>query len=201
MAKKLYNLIESGFGRAINYSDEERELYGDVNLNCAERILRGANIAYKLGLSEEALRVSAPFGGGMGIESVCGAITGALMVLGALYTDRAEKNTPLKDEITVPFIKEVRRRQGGLSCTHNKKYAQTNPFDSTPVVLAIAKVLDETIEKIEATSNDPTDITRNVPNADTIAASEEYYDMKDKPEKYKKHDNFDDAMNEVSGAS
>lgn len=149
--KKLYKLLENGFGVATNYSDEERRLYGKVNLNCAERILRGANIVYDLGLSEKAMRASAPFGGGMGVDSICGSITGALMVLGVLYTQKAEKNTALKADVTIPFIKEVRRRQGGTSCSYNKeRYAKTEPFDCLPVVLAVTEVLEETIEKINS---------------------------------------------------
>jgi len=101
---KLNELLKNGFGKCENYSEEELARYGNVNMNCAERILRGANEAYGLGLSDEALKVSAPFGGGMGIGSVCGAITGAIMVLSVKYCDRTEKNIPLKDDITVTRI-------------------------------------------------------------------------------------------------
>ena len=65
MRGKLEELIASGFGKAAHYTPEENERYGGVNLNCCERILRGANIAYDLGMREEDMRVSAPFGGGM----------------------------------------------------------------------------------------------------------------------------------------
>ena len=80
MPGKLYDLIAANFGKAAFYTEEERERYGGVNLNCCERILRGANIAYDLGMREEDMRVSAAFGGGMGIGSTCGAIAGALKI-------------------------------------------------------------------------------------------------------------------------
>ncbi|NLC26849.1 MAG: C_GCAxxG_C_C family protein [Fastidiosipila sp.] len=151
MAKELYKLLENGFGVAANYSEKEHRLFGDVNLNCAERILRGANIVYDLGLSEQAMCAAAPFGGGMGVDSMCGSITGALMVLGIIFTAKAEKNTALKTDITIPFIREVQRRQGGTCCSYNKeRYAQTDPFDCLPVVLAVTEVLEETIEKINS---------------------------------------------------
>ena len=35
----LKELLESGFGKAEYYTDNERKLYGDVNMNCCERIL------------------------------------------------------------------------------------------------------------------------------------------------------------------
>ena len=56
----LYDLIMNDFGKEEDY-------------NCAEKILYGANKVYNLGLSKEALKLSAAFGGGMGIESTCGA--------------------------------------------------------------------------------------------------------------------------------
>ena len=48
MEGKLSNLIESNFGKAAFYTPEENARYGGVNLNCCERILRGANIALSL---------------------------------------------------------------------------------------------------------------------------------------------------------
>ena len=58
----LSELIKNGFG--------EQE-----GLNCAEKMLHGANVAYKLGLDKEALKLASA-GGGMGIEDKCGALTG-----------------------------------------------------------------------------------------------------------------------------
>ncbi|MBQ6482458.1 MAG: type II toxin-antitoxin system RelB/DinJ family antitoxin [Anaerolineaceae bacterium] len=40
-------------------------------------------------------------------------------------------------------------------------------------------------------------ITRETPNADTIAALNEYYLMKEHPENYKDYSSFKDLMNEV----
>lgn len=43
----------------------------------------------------------------------------------------------------------------------------------------------------------PFAITRENPNAETIAAMNEYYEMKAHPEKYKRYSSFKDAMDEV----
>ena len=43
----------------------------------------------------------------------------------------------------------------------------------------------------------PFAVTRENPNAETIAAMNEYYEMKAHPEKYKRYHSFKDAMNEV----
>ena len=45
----------------------------------------------------------------------------------------------------------------------------------------------------------PFTITRENPNAETIAAMNEYYEMKAHPEKYKKYTSFRSAMNDVLG--
>ena len=44
--------------------------------NCAETMLQAANEVYGLGLDERALHAASPFGGGMGRERACGALTG-----------------------------------------------------------------------------------------------------------------------------
>ena len=51
----LHELLKNGFGK-------------DRDFNCAEKMLYGANEAYRLGLSPEALKLAAGFGGGMAIE-------------------------------------------------------------------------------------------------------------------------------------
>lgn len=43
----------------------------------------------------------------------------------------------------------------------------------------------------------PFAVTRENPNAETIAAMNEYYEMKNHPEKYKRYSSFKDAINEV----
>lgn len=43
----------------------------------------------------------------------------------------------------------------------------------------------------------PFAVTRENPNAETMAAMNEYYVMKAHPEKYKKYSSFQDALNEV----
>lgn len=43
----------------------------------------------------------------------------------------------------------------------------------------------------------PFAITRENPNAETVAAMNEYYTMKAHPENYKRYSSFKDAMNEV----
>lgn len=62
--ESLKKLLESGFGKADCYTAAEKELYGDVNMNCCERILYGANQAYALGLKKEDLRLAAPLAAG-----------------------------------------------------------------------------------------------------------------------------------------
>lgn len=147
---RLLSIVESGFGKADHYSPEELQRYGNVNMNCCEVILRGANEAYALGLRNEDMLLAAPFGGGMGIGNICGAVTGALMVLGILYGERLEKNTPLKEEITKPFLRQVRRRLGGLTCSYNKAHhAVLSPFDCSKVILAVAGCLDEVYESCQ----------------------------------------------------
>ena len=43
----------------------------------------------------------------------------------------------------------------------------------------------------------PFEIYREVPNAETVAAMNEFYEMKTHPEKYKRYSLFSEAMSEV----
>ena len=61
----------------------------EVHYNCCQSVL--VPFAKEMGMSEEqAFRFGAHFGSGMRHGSTCGALTGALMVLGALGCGEAE---------------------------------------------------------------------------------------------------------------
>ncbi len=84
--------------------------------NCAQSIL--AAFAERAGISTEfALRLAAPFGGGMGREgTVCGALSAALMVLGLQYaSDRPEGKEEIY-RITRGFMAQFRERHGSIIC-------------------------------------------------------------------------------------
>ena len=72
------------------YLDKTISLRNDKNVhyNCAQSVLMAFSEA--CGISDEqAYRIGANFGSGMRTGSVCGAYTGALMVLGLLGMDDA----------------------------------------------------------------------------------------------------------------
>lgn len=108
----LYELLKNGYGQAEDF-------------NCAEKILYGANEVYHLGLSKDALRLSAGFGGGMAIEDICGALTAAIMVLGTLFVkNNAHESTRIKD-LTRELLDSYRNAMGDIDCAPLKKNYRT----------------------------------------------------------------------------
>jgi len=52
--------------------------------NCAESVLRGVCHAQGIELTDQAMRIATPFGGGVGrSEDICGALAGGVMAIGA----------------------------------------------------------------------------------------------------------------------
>lgn len=47
----------------------------------------------------------------------------------------------------------------------------------------------------------PFPVKRDIPNAETMSALKEYYEMKEHPEKYKKYSSFREAMEDVLNES
>ena len=130
----LYDLIMNDFGKEEDY-------------NCAEKILYGANKVYNLGLSKEALKLSAAFGGGMGIESTCGALTGAVMVLSSMYVeDIAHESKKIKD-LTTKLFAEFEKEMGSIECKELKTKYRKEDIGCKNVILAAAKALDKIIEE------------------------------------------------------
>jgi C_GCAxxG_C_C family probable redox protein len=120
------------------------------DLNCAEAILFGANKVYSLGLDPRALKLAAGFGGGMGIETTCGALTGAVMVLGRIFAKDKGHDTPRLKELCAEFLEEYRRQMGSIDCKTLKDRYWTKKRECHSVVLKSAEILEQLIERESA---------------------------------------------------
>jgi C_GCAxxG_C_C family probable redox protein len=86
--------------------------------NCSQAIL--ATYGEALGLEREtALRLACGFGGGMRLGDTCGAVTGALMVIGLKYGPQTCPGQPAKAE-TYRLVQEFTARfansRGSVMC-------------------------------------------------------------------------------------
>jgi C_GCAxxG_C_C family probable redox protein len=130
----LKDLLEQGYG-------------ADDDLNCAERILSGANEAYSLGLDKEAFKLAAGFGGGMAIEDKCGALTASIMVLGKLFVkERAHESERIK-ELAKELFEEYTKEMGSIDCAPLKERYRTEELKCKNVILKAAEVLDRIVER------------------------------------------------------
>jgi C_GCAxxG_C_C family probable redox protein len=89
-------------------SEQAKELFLTGN-NCAQSVV--LSFADDLKYSKElALKMAAGFGGGMGKQQeTCGAVTGAIMVLGLIKGETVNNNDELKAE-AYGSVKELSRR-------------------------------------------------------------------------------------------
>jgi len=133
MDRNLSRLVESGFGEKHD-------------LNCAETILWGADAAYGLGLDRKALRLAAGFGGGMGVEAACGALTGAVMVIGRLFTRERSHESPRVKELCARFLESYKAEMDSIDCAPLKARYRTEELKCRVVVLRAARILEELIE-------------------------------------------------------
>ncbi|MCE5234507.1 MAG: C-GCAxxG-C-C family (seleno)protein [Clostridiaceae bacterium] len=118
-----------------------------MDLNCAEKILYGANAAYGLGLDKSALKLSAGFGGGMGAEDICGIATGGAMALSALFVkDRGHEGPRIK-ALTSEWLQRMRESFSSAACAALKPKYRTQERGCADLILEGAKLLDEIIQR------------------------------------------------------
>ncbi len=120
---------------------------GDYDLNCAETMIYAANDEYHLSLEKNALKTMAAFGGGMGVEEACGAMTGSLAVLGILFVDdRAHESNKIKD-LSKEFIETFKSRLSTENCKMLKDKYRDEKYKCKHIVVVAAEILDEIIER------------------------------------------------------
>ena len=104
----------------------------DKGFSCSQIIF--SEFAPRMGLSkEQALKIAGPFGGGMArLGNTCGAVTGALMVLGLKYGMYKEGDSDTKEKnylIAQEFIEQFTALHGSISCKELLNYDINNPKD------------------------------------------------------------------------
>lgn len=117
-------------------------------MNCAEQLLNAANIAYNMNLSKDACKLSAGFGGGMGIMSVCGAVTSGSMVLSHLFVNEyAHEGTKEIARLTREFIKQTEESMSSYICRDLRGKYRTPEAGCKYTIEGVAKALDKVIEE------------------------------------------------------
>ena len=95
---------------AVNYFSQK--------LHCSQAVL--AAFAKECGITEEqALRIGSCFGSGMRKGEVCGAVTGALMVLGFLYGQKCAGDADgrqLSDKVNDLMMDRFKEKCGSYLC-------------------------------------------------------------------------------------
>lgn len=131
----LLELLQKGYGKAMG-------------LNCAEKMLYGANWVYNLQLPPQALKIASGFGGGMGAGAACGVVTGACMVLSTLYVKRNGKEEGTKVRaLCKEFIDTFNAELGGTNCCEVKPKYFNDKTRCDFVEFKGAEILDKIVAR------------------------------------------------------
>ncbi len=111
--------------------------------NCAETLLRYADDRYDLKLEESSFRLMSGFGGGVMTGDFCGAITGAVAALSALYSEGKAHESPALEEAIPAFLARLGSEvHPSTNCTVLKEDWRTEEEGCTPLILKVAEVLE-----------------------------------------------------------
>ena len=112
-------------------SKKALELFAS-GFNCSQAVLTA--FAPDFGLDEKlALMLGTQFGGGARNGEMCGAVSGALMVLGLKYGHFEVDNNEQKSRaysIAVEYTKRFKELNGSIVCRDLLGYDLTNPDDA-----------------------------------------------------------------------
>jgi len=127
------------YDKVLKYHDKS------YDYNCAETMLYAANDEYQINLSKQTMKSMAAFGGGMGIESVCGAITGSLAVLSIMFTiERGHESDRVKN-LSIEFFQKFTNELGSDNCAILKQKYKRDDIGCNIMLEAAANILEEIV--------------------------------------------------------
>ena len=144
---------EKGYNASMTHKEKALDYFGR-KFHCSQAVL--AAFAPECGLTEEqALKLGACFGSGMRKGEVCGACTGALMVLGALYGqyDKADPESRIRaNEVNENMMEGFAKVNGSYICNdllkcdistpEGRQYALDNNLFTEFYPLLVANAVD-----------------------------------------------------------
>ena len=114
----------------MTITEKASELFSN-NFNCSQAVLTA--YAPDFGLDEKlALMLGTQFGGGARNGEMCGAVSGALMVLGLKYGHYESENHEQKSRayaIAAEYTKRFKELNGSIVCRDLLGYDLTKPDD------------------------------------------------------------------------
>jgi C_GCAxxG_C_C family probable redox protein len=128
--------------------DRARQYYLLEDMNCAESLIYAANDEYHLGLDETGLKTMAGFGGGMGVETTCGALSGAIAAISVRFTKTKAHDNPEVREICKAFLENFLDKRGSIICGPLKEMYRNESFRCMPVVEMAAEELEKIMKEV-----------------------------------------------------
>jgi C_GCAxxG_C_C family probable redox protein len=128
---------------------EQYHLQGN---NCVESVIKACNESMELHLPDEAIRMASVMGGGIGRSGcVCGALSGACLVIGALAGRLDPKEKPLTDiyPYTNEFHKRFKEHFGTTCCRALNKLSFGTPEYRKQCIKITATAADMVSDFIE----------------------------------------------------
>ncbi len=119
----------------------------EYNLNCSETIIYAANEEYNMKLHKKTLKTMAAFGGGMGVESVCGVISGSLAVIGILFTKEKSHESEKIKNLAQEFFREFEDKLGTSECKILKEKYRNDEIRCSIMVDTAADILDGIVKR------------------------------------------------------
>jgi len=117
------------------------------SLNCAEAILYAANEHYQIGLSRDALKMVAGFGGGVKEGHLCGTVSGVVSVLSVLFKDKVVDGVNLLDKTIKDFKYEFRKRYQSIDCNYLLDHHKDEVLGCDKLIVESGVILQEIIDK------------------------------------------------------
>lgn len=119
----------------------------ELNFNCAETIVYAANEEYNLNLDKNTFKTMAAFGGGMGVEGTCGGVSGALAVLGIVFTkEKAHESDRIK-LLAQEFFKSFEGKLKSSNCKSLKEMYRNDEIRCSKILYTVAEVLDDIVTR------------------------------------------------------
>ncbi|MBR0091214.1 MAG: C_GCAxxG_C_C family protein [Lachnospiraceae bacterium] len=113
------------------YTTEQIADFFKSGIDCSQVVIEA--FSEETGLKkEEGYRIGAAFGGGMGVGETCGAVTGAMIVLGCLYGHDDTAHMEKKDVINAKraaFLERFQKRHDSFNCNGLLKHDIADPAE------------------------------------------------------------------------
>lgn len=127
--------------------ERAKEYYLNRDMNCAESVFLACVDEWDLDVPKDTAKAMGGFGGGLGVEHLCGAVSGGIAALGFLVIEERSHESSRMSELSSELMHRFQEELGSVMCVDIKRDYREDGIKCMKAIDVICDIVTDVVER------------------------------------------------------